>query len=55
MGDRLVRAMTYVILAAAVVWMGSKAATRLWDPDAWWHLRLGNDLIDQFKQLGWDA
>ena len=47
MGDRLVRAMTYVILAAAVVWMGSKAATRLWDPDAWWHLRLGNDLIDQ--------
>jgi len=47
MGDRLVRAMTYVILAAAVVWMGSKAATRLWDPDVWWHLRLGNDLIDQ--------
>ena len=47
MADRLVRAMTYVILAVAVVWMGSKAATRLWDPDAWWHLRLGNDLIDQ--------
>jgi hypothetical protein len=47
MGDRLVRAMTYVILAGAVVWMGSKAATRLWDPDIWWHLRLGNDLIAQ--------
>ncbi len=47
MGDRLVRAMTFVIVAVAVVWMGSKAATRLWDPDAWWHLRLGNDLISQ--------
>jgi hypothetical protein len=47
MGDRLVRATTYGILAVAVVWMGSKAATQLWDPDVWWHLRLGNDFIAQ--------
>ncbi len=47
MGDRVVRAMTFVILAGAVVWLGSKAAVEMWDPDAWWHLRLGNDLIAQ--------
>jgi hypothetical protein len=63
MADRVVRVVTYVILTGAIVWMGSKAATQLWDPDVWWHLRLGNDFIAQrslstppwssFATVGW--
>jgi hypothetical protein len=30
-----------------MAWVTQQAATRINDPDSWWHLRLGNDLIAQ--------
>jgi hypothetical protein len=47
LGDKLVRAAPLAILAAALAWITAKAAGRIDDPDDWWHLRLGNDLIHQ--------
>jgi hypothetical protein len=46
-GDRLVRAAPLGLLALALAWITTKAAARIDDPDDWWHLRLGNDLIHQ--------
>lgn len=45
--DRLVRAAPLGILALALAWITSKAAATIDDPDDWWHLRLGNDLVHQ--------
>ncbi len=46
-GDRLLRLAPLGLLAASLVWVTSRAATRIDDPDAWWHLRLGYDFWHQ--------
>jgi hypothetical protein len=47
LADRLVRWAPLAILAVALAWITTKAAAPIDDPDDWWHLRLGNDLLDQ--------
>lgn len=47
MADRLVRWLPLTLVVGALAWMASLAAEPIHDPDAWWHLRLGNDLIAQ--------
>jgi hypothetical protein len=47
MADRVVRWLPLVLVAGALAWMARLAAEPITDPDAWWHLRLGNDLIAQ--------
>jgi hypothetical protein len=48
MGDRLVlRWMPSVLLLGLFGWVAARAARPISDPDDWWHLRLGNDLIAQ--------
>src|SRR5436190_11900109 len=44
--DRMLGWAPYVLLSAAVVWVASHALRPLQDPDAWWHLRLGRELLD---------
>jgi hypothetical protein len=46
MADRLLRWAPLVLVCGAFAWMVEIAAAPIHDPDAWWHLRLGNDLID---------
>lgn len=46
-GDRVIRVMPVVLLCGALGWIVGKAASPVADPDDWWHLRLGNDLIAQ--------
>jgi hypothetical protein len=46
-GDRIVGRAPYALLAAAVAWVTVHAWGPLKDPDVWWHLRLGADLVDQ--------
>jgi hypothetical protein len=47
MGDRLLRWMPPVLVSVLLGWVVARAARPIDDPDAWWHLRLGNDLINQ--------
>jgi hypothetical protein len=47
MVDRVVRWLPLALVCGALAWMADLAAAPITDPDAWWHLRLGNDLIDQ--------
>ena len=47
MGDRLMRWMPLLLVCGALAWIAQKAARPIMDPDDWWHLRLGNDLIAQ--------
>ena len=47
MGDRAVRWMPAFLMAFLLGWVLSRAARPISDPDDWWHLRLGNDLIAQ--------
>jgi hypothetical protein len=47
MADRVVRWLPLVFVGGALAWMAGLAAAPIHDPDAWWHLRLGNDLIAQ--------
>ena len=47
MADRVVRWLPLVFVYGALAWMTGLAAAPIHDPDAWWHLRLGNDLIAQ--------
>jgi hypothetical protein len=44
-GDRLVRWAPLGLLSVCLLWITSKAFARISDPDDWWHLRLGNDLL----------
>ena len=45
--DRIVGRASYGILAATLAWVTVHAWGPLKDPDVWWHLRLGEDLLDQ--------
>src|SRR5690349_18342254 len=45
--DRVLRWMPLALVGALLAWVAVHATRPLDDPDAWWHLRLGNDLIDQ--------
>jgi hypothetical protein len=36
-----------LLVSVLLGWVVARAARPIDDPDAWWHLRLGNDLIDQ--------
>jgi hypothetical protein len=47
MADRVVRWLPLAFVCGALAWMTGLAAAPIHDPDAWWHLRLGNDLIAQ--------
>jgi hypothetical protein len=47
MGERSLRWTPPVLVIALLVWVAARAVRPIDDPDAWWHLRLGNDLIDQ--------
>ena len=47
MTDRVVRWAPLALVCAVLAWMADLAAAPITDPDAWWHLRLGNDLIAQ--------
>jgi hypothetical protein len=47
MSDRLVRWMPLALVCGALAWIAQKSAQPISDPDDWWHLRLGNDLIAQ--------
>ncbi len=47
MGDRVLRWMPPVLVSVLLGWVVARAARPIDDPDAWWHLRLGNDLINQ--------
>jgi hypothetical protein len=47
MADRVVRWLPWALVAGAIVWMVQIAAQPIRDPDSWWNLRLGNDLIGQ--------
>jgi hypothetical protein len=47
LGDRMVGRAPYVLLSAAVLWVTLHALRPLHDPDAWWHLRLGRDFLEQ--------
>jgi hypothetical protein len=47
MGDRLLRWMPPALVLVLFGWVAARAARPISDPDDWWHLRLGNDLIDQ--------
>jgi hypothetical protein len=47
MANRVVRWASLALVCGALAWMADRAAAPISDPDAWWHLRLGNDLIAQ--------
>jgi hypothetical protein len=47
MGERVLRWSPPAIVLVLLSWVGARAARPISDPDAWWHLRLGNDLIEQ--------
>jgi hypothetical protein len=47
MGDRLLRWMPPALVLVLFGWVAARAARPVSDPDDWWHLRLGNDLISQ--------
>jgi hypothetical protein len=43
----MVRSMPYVLLGLSVAWTAARAAAPLHDPDAWFHLTLGEYFLDQ--------
>ena len=45
MADRLLRWLPVALVCGVLVKIAAHAAQPLDDPDAWWHLRLGNDLV----------
>jgi hypothetical protein len=47
MADRLVRWLPLAMVCGVLAWVAGRAARPISDPDDWWHLRLGNDLIAQ--------
>jgi hypothetical protein len=47
MSERAMRWMPAVLVSVLLGWVAARAARPINDPDDWWHLRLGNDLIDQ--------
>jgi hypothetical protein len=47
LGDRLVGGMPAVLVLVLFGFVAVRAARPVSDPDDWWHLRLGNDLIAQ--------
>ena len=47
MADRLLRWLPVALVCGTLVWIAQQSAGPLSDPDDWWHLRLGNDLIEQ--------
>lgn len=47
MVDRLLRWLPLAMVCGLLAWVAGRAARPIADPDDWWHLRLGNDLIDQ--------
>jgi hypothetical protein len=47
MADRLLRWLPVALVCGTLAWIAQHAAGPLVDPDDWWHLRLGNDLIGQ--------
>jgi hypothetical protein len=47
LGDRLVGGMPAVLVLVLFGFVAIRAARPVSDPDDWWHLRLGNDLIAQ--------
>jgi hypothetical protein len=46
-GDRIVATAPYALLGATLTWVTVHACGPLTDPDVWWHLRLGEDLVEQ--------
>ena len=47
MVERLVRWMPLALVLGVLTWIAQKTARPVSDPDDWWRLRLGNDLIAQ--------
>lgn len=47
MADRLLRWLPVALVCGTMAWIAQHATLPLSDPDDWWHLRLGNDLIAQ--------
>jgi hypothetical protein len=47
MADRVLRWLPLAMVGALLAWVAGRAARPISDPDDWWHLRLGNDLIAQ--------
>ncbi len=47
MVDRILRWLPLALVCGALAWVARRAAAPISDPDDWWHLRLGNDLIAQ--------
>lgn len=45
--DRVLRWAPYGLLVATLLWVVTRAWGPLKDPDSWWHLRLGEDFLDQ--------
>ena len=57
MADRLVRWLPVALVCGVIAMVARRAAAPIRDPDDWWHLRLGNDLIDQHSLAtpGWST
>ncbi len=47
MGERAVRWAPPALVLVLLGWIAARAARPIRDPDDWWHLRVGNDLIAQ--------
>jgi hypothetical protein len=47
MPDRLVRWLPVALVCGVITMIARRAVAPIRDPDDWWHLRLGNDLITQ--------
>jgi hypothetical protein len=47
LSDRLVAAIPLALVLTLLGWAAARAARPISDPDDWWHLRLGNELIAQ--------
>lgn len=47
MPDRLLRWLPVALVCGAIAMVARRAIAPIRDPDDWWHLRLGNDLIGQ--------
>ena len=45
--DRVLRWAPFALLVATLCWVVTQAWGPLKDPDSWWHLRLGDDFLDQ--------
>lgn len=47
MSDRLVRWLPVALVCGVLAMVARRAAAPIHDPDSWWHLRLGHDLVAQ--------